>query len=305
MVTFAARFISGRYQGGEFPLPEQGELILGRSSDLDLVLSEDMVSRKHAKISVEGGGISIMDLGSTNGTFVNGEKIKRSDLRLNDRVLIGTSIIKIINGDDMAIEPDMDAARDMLRELGSRTMEASAMSGSLEEVPLPDLLQLFTTNRKSGVLTITGDHQGKVYIKDGMLRFAVISDAPNMPAMKALCRMMGWDRGAFELADFNDDPGIPVAFEGSTESLLMESLRQYDELQRLLQELPQGPGAIRPCSPLVPKLADLSPLGLEVFQAANNIQSVRGILDHTNDTDFHAANEIKKLLDGGYLEPTG
>jgi pSer/pThr/pTyr-binding forkhead associated (FHA) protein len=39
-----------------------------------------MVSRRHAKISVEGGDIFLEDLGSTNGSFVNGEKITRTKL---------------------------------------------------------------------------------------------------------------------------------------------------------------------------------------------------------------------------------
>ncbi len=40
---FALRFISGKYQGGEFPLYPDREILVGRSSDLDMVLVEDMV----------------------------------------------------------------------------------------------------------------------------------------------------------------------------------------------------------------------------------------------------------------------
>ena len=47
---YALRFISGKYQGGEYPLAQSGDLVIGRSSELDLVLIEDMVSRKHACI---------------------------------------------------------------------------------------------------------------------------------------------------------------------------------------------------------------------------------------------------------------
>src|SRR3954453_13099105 len=98
---WALRFISGKYQGGEFPLRPHREIIIGRSSDLDMVLVEDMVSRKHAKISTDEHTVSIQDLGSTNGTFVNGEKIRKVELKDGDRILIGTSIIKLValNGD--------------------------------------------------------------------------------------------------------------------------------------------------------------------------------------------------------------
>src|SRR5690606_2083251 len=88
---FALRFISGKYQGGEFPLNEGKAVIVGRASDLDMVLVEDMVSRRHARIELRGGLVHIEDLGSTNGTFVNGERVQSALLREGDRLLIGTS----------------------------------------------------------------------------------------------------------------------------------------------------------------------------------------------------------------------
>src|SRR5271165_4327408 len=97
--SFVLRFISGKYQGGEFPIATDKQILVGRSSDLDMVLVEDMVSRKHARINLQADGIWIEDLGSTNGTFVNGEKIKRARLKEGDRILIGTSILKVIAGD--------------------------------------------------------------------------------------------------------------------------------------------------------------------------------------------------------------
>ena len=74
MRSHVLRFISGKYQGGEFPVVADKQILVGRSSDLEMVLVEDMVSRKHARISMQGDQIWIEDLGSTNGTFVNGEK---------------------------------------------------------------------------------------------------------------------------------------------------------------------------------------------------------------------------------------
>ena len=102
--SLALRFISGKYQGGEFPMVPDKQIVVGRSSDLDMVLVEDMVSRKHARIACENQAVIIEDLGSTNGTFVNGEKIKRAQLKEGDRVLIGTSILKVIAMDGPAPE---------------------------------------------------------------------------------------------------------------------------------------------------------------------------------------------------------
>ena len=129
--AFALRFISGKYQGGEFPLPGEGEIVIGRSSELDMVLVEDMVSRRHSKITVTNDQIFIQDLGSTNGTFVNGEKIKRARLSEGDRILIGTSIIKLVATEHST---DVNDARRNLEERrgrSSRTSQVRTMSGSI------------------------------------------------------------------------------------------------------------------------------------------------------------------------------
>ena len=95
--SYVLRFISGKYQGTEYPLADGKTILIGRSSELDMVLVEDMVARRHAKISNSGGTVMIEDLGSTNGTFVNGEKVKAPlQLAEGDRVLIGTSIFKLV-----------------------------------------------------------------------------------------------------------------------------------------------------------------------------------------------------------------
>src|SRR5215475_12676092 len=128
----ALRFISGKYQGGEFPLMDQQEIIVGRSSDLDMVLVEDMVSRRHARIACTDTQITIEDLGSTNGTFVNGEKIKRTTLKEGDRVLIGTSILKVISTDPAAQE-----RRKKEEPQPGPSAQTRSMTGQIDEIPLP------------------------------------------------------------------------------------------------------------------------------------------------------------------------
>src|SRR6201999_4252296 len=138
---FALRFISGKYQGGEFPLRMDREIIVGRSSELDMVLVEDMVSRKHAKITTAGDQIIIQDLGSTNGTFVNGEKIKKVRLKEGDRILIGTSIIKRVGGAPAQVVGEGEAGERREATGQPRNVPGAnkPMSGSIDEIPLPDL----------------------------------------------------------------------------------------------------------------------------------------------------------------------
>jgi hypothetical protein len=306
MPTYAFKFISGKYQGGEFPIPDDAELLIGRASDLDLVLVEDMVSRKHAKLISSSNNLSIMDLGSTNGTFVNGEKIRRADLRKNDRVLIGTSILKVIDASELAVERaaavDKTSIREMMEEIANRAPQTTTMSGDLEEVPLPDLLQLFATNKKSGVLTISGAHRGKVYIKNGQLQTAVIGGEVGMAPMKAICRMINWAKGGFRLEPYDENITLKETFTGSTESLLIEALRQADEVRRIMPELPPMDANLSWCIPMAPNLSDLSKSELDTMQLVLNFNKVKAVIDKTPATDHEAITNLHKLLREGYVE---
>ena len=71
---------------------------VGRGSAAGLILDADSVSRKHARIERFGGGHRIVDLGSTNGTYVNGVKIKEHILKDGDRIGIGKALLKYIAG---------------------------------------------------------------------------------------------------------------------------------------------------------------------------------------------------------------
>src|SRR6476619_1370704 len=172
------------------------EIVVGRSSDLDMVLVEEMVSRKHARIAYENDEIIIEDLGSTNGTFVNGEKIKRAQLKEGDRVLIGTSILKVIAVDTGGAEqrPNLEVVAAQRRTSSPRTM-----SGSIDEVPLPDLLQLFSTSKKSGALVVrTEEDVGRIYLQKGIVSYATLNDLEDLPPIKSIFRMLTWEKGVFD-----------------------------------------------------------------------------------------------------------
>lgn len=85
--------VSGMYNGNELPL--DGTITMGRDGDnCDLIFDDDTrgVSRMHCRIEVLGGKVSIVDLGSTYGTYVNGAAIKadeRKTLTIGDRIKLG------------------------------------------------------------------------------------------------------------------------------------------------------------------------------------------------------------------------
>ena len=296
------RFISGKYQGGEFPLRPHREIVIGRSSELDMVLVEDMVSRKHAKILTDDKNVTIQDLGSTNGTFVNGEKVRSCEIKDGDRILIGTSIIKLVA---MAGETPSsiteNEARSRLAVAANKRPTAKSMSGSIEEIPLPDLLQLLSTSRKSGVLVVRSDWgTGKIYLRKGQIYFASIDDSFNTGPRKAMFRMLAWQQGFFDLEP-PDERAVLEELQDSTEGLLMEGMRQLDEYRMHSEKLPPQTATLAVPHPLESKLRDLSPEELDVFQVALGAETVRALFDECSHTDLVIAEKLKMLLDKGYL----
>ena len=71
---------------------------IGRGSTAGLVLDADSVSRRHAKIEPTEAGYRLIDHGSTNGTYVNGLRVKEHVLRDGDRVQIGKALLKYMAG---------------------------------------------------------------------------------------------------------------------------------------------------------------------------------------------------------------
>jgi hypothetical protein len=70
---------------------QKPSVVIGRSSESDIRVSDPNVSRKHAEIRQEGSTYWIVDLGSTNGISVNGRALKRSKLDDGDRITLGST----------------------------------------------------------------------------------------------------------------------------------------------------------------------------------------------------------------------
>jgi len=304
--AFALKFISGKYQGGEFPLKSDRQVVIGRSSDLDMVLVEDMVSRKHAKITLTGGKITIEDLGSTNGTFVNGEKVKQARLKEGDRILIGTSILKLVHQGENAADLDENQVRQKLEEAAAvhaaKAAKTSSMAGKIEEVPLPDLLQLLNTSKKNGVLVVKNVEEGRIYLRQGRVYYAVIDDNHALGPQKSFNRIITWEAGDFELRA-SEPQGFMVELEASTEQLLMEGMRLLDEFKRIQNELPPLNSVLMLSMPMAAPLKDLSPEQLEVLQLVHNYGSLKGVLDHTEKNDVQAAEIVLGLIQKDYVRP--
>lgn len=84
--------LAGQDIGKNFPI-QKSEISIGRGDSCDICINDDDVSRNHARVRIQSAAIMIEDLGSTNGTLVNGEKITRHILNDGDRVQVGNHTV--------------------------------------------------------------------------------------------------------------------------------------------------------------------------------------------------------------------
>jgi hypothetical protein len=96
--------------GREYPV-SPGGLRIGRTSENDVVLREDQVSRNHATLWLREGRLYVRDENSTNGTFVNGERISAPrPLNEGDQVRIGGTDFQVTAGAAPAVPDEVAAA---------------------------------------------------------------------------------------------------------------------------------------------------------------------------------------------------
>jgi hypothetical protein len=72
-----------------------GRLVLGRSSGCQLVFADDTVSRRHAELRMVDGRWILRDLGSSNGTWVNGRQVMEAEVAPGDRVQLGCCELRL------------------------------------------------------------------------------------------------------------------------------------------------------------------------------------------------------------------
>lgn len=81
-------------QFAQIPL-ERGTVVLGRGQDADIRFEDELVSRRHCALSFDGGSVTVEDLGSTNGTFVDGNFVHKQILDSDNRLQIGRMVLKV------------------------------------------------------------------------------------------------------------------------------------------------------------------------------------------------------------------
>jgi DNA-binding response OmpR family regulator len=182
-----------------------------------------------------------------------------------------------------------DAAR-------AATGEGRELEGNLAQIPLVDLLQILSVNRKTGRLRVEREgERGEVALSGGQV---VDAQTGTVAGEKALFRMLARREGQFSF-----HPG-PVPSEGRIsrrlDELLLEGLRQADELARLLPALPSQGERLElfvAASEIPP---GLHPVTAEVVRLLETPRSFAEVLDGAGASDLEAARALSALLEHGY-----
>lgn len=198
-------------------------IVVGRQAQCDLTLRHDDVSRRHAEIGFEDDRFIVRDLGSTNGTYLNGKEIGGTEpLSSGDRIEVGPQIITFceLASEGMASSPDRD-------ETIIATRSSNAFAGDLSQIPPFAVIQVLEMGRKSGVLEINNAGIScRLWFRDGI---PIHAESAKQRGFDAALSVVNADTGSFR---FNPEAVTREStIECTVTQLLLECCRQQDEKQ--------------------------------------------------------------------------
>ena len=132
--SFQLTMRSGPTPGKTFLL-EKEEILLGRDLANDIPISDPEISRRHVRFMMQGESVLIEDLGSTNGTFLNGQRISSpQQLRAGDVITLGEDIVLAVEQE--GFDPDATVVKSK-EDLTARAMPQPAPSYQRQPEPMP------------------------------------------------------------------------------------------------------------------------------------------------------------------------
>jgi len=206
---------------------DRRDVVLGRAPECDLPVDSARASRRHAEVRRQGDRFWVRDLGSTNGTLVNGTPIAgEHPLHPGDRISIGDILVTFCHVEEaLAASATGCGANDRTMVMGPAAVTGGALHGSLERIPAFAVLQMLELGGQSGALVVEdGDCPGKLWLVDGRPVHAEAAGRRGFDAALALTRAA---RGRFVF-----DPAATVperTIDVTMTHVLLEASRQADE----------------------------------------------------------------------------
>jgi transcriptional regulator of acetoin/glycerol metabolism len=226
---------------GAWALPERGAVVLGRDPESEIPLDVAAVSRRHASVRVERGKATLTDLGSTNGTFVEGQRVQEMELEAGMEIRIGDAFFKYVEEPAAPYLPyRLDGElRGGVKRLAER--DSSLVGGLQMDRIAADLERVADTALSVMVFGESGTGKEvaatELHKKSGRRGHFSAVNCAAIPANLIESELFGYKRGAFSGAE-RDKPGIlRTAHEGT---LLLDEigdmpLEAQAKLLRVLQ----------------------------------------------------------------------
>jgi pSer/pThr/pTyr-binding forkhead associated (FHA) protein len=311
--TAQVLLLSTEQQVYAFELSSTERIGIGRHDSNDLQLGSRTVSNYHAEVLNEAEGLLLRDIDSTNGTYVNGERVDQRRLNSGDRVCIGNYLLTVnIKPLENHSEGFYRCRRDpenfkvgtrghliSLRastDLAQKTLETSEP----RDLSLPDLLKILSTNARSVMLMIKrGSEESRVYVKKDRVVHAEYGRATGE---KALYRLFGWQRATYELMGFPTTPAIPQTITLPIDTLIIMGMQQVSELGKLVTQLPPLEVPLQLKEDCSLPVSAHSSAEIEIYQSIIRYQTIARVLEETSMTDFRALLSINALLRKGVVE---
>jgi hypothetical protein len=272
-----------------FDLLETFRVAIGRHDSNDLRFNSRNVSNYHAEILIQPDGLVIQDLGSTNGTYVNEERVKRRKLVAGDRIRIGSNEIRVkLTNDEGGKQSDpspasIPAAGDFGRE-GS-----SEHSLTLKEL----LLNLCRQGQPVRLVLKRSATEVAVYLHEGRVIFA---ESGKARAEKALYRAFEWRSGTFQVEPFPANDSVPRVICVPIETLAQEGAQQAKELDELIGKLPPPDAPLRLRESCKMRICDFTPAEIEVFLGLIRNGTLAATIEASPMTDLRVMSLVHSLL---------
>jgi pSer/pThr/pTyr-binding forkhead associated (FHA) protein len=198
-------------------------VVMGRSRTCDLRLPSGDASRRHAEIVPVTGGFVLRDLGSTNGTFVNGERVEQRQLRPGDRIRIGSNTILFCQVDAAFDAVPSDGEDQTV--LAERPVSGGSLQGELSDIPPYAVLQILELGHKSGLLEVDSElGVGRLWLREGV---PVHAETKTQRGFDAALAIANATAGRFAFDPGTEAPEETIA--ASVTQLLLEASRALDE----------------------------------------------------------------------------
>lgn len=212
------------------PLPPQriepaAPVAIGRHPSCEFAIRKGDVSRRHAEVRFDGGEHWLRDLGSTNGTFVNGARVDGEyRLQPGDQIEIGSSTITFCRID--AAQAESLAAPGNDRTIVADRVDASeGFQGELAEVPPFAVLQVLEMGANTGRLEVRGiAGAGRIWFVAGS---PVHAETEKLVGFDAAVSIVNTARGEFRFEPQSVDGETTI--RASVTDLLLEAARRLDE----------------------------------------------------------------------------